>query len=212
MTSATTFFFCAATSRCLSVETTYKPSKLSFILLKLPLDSARLSNVEQVVVQVIVDFPILFDIFIAIGDVWEIFAHTSCLLLCSCVRSLVRAPQKKERKKEVRWTKGEGYFLCRKRTRPYSLDPSPSLRCPAPTRAVQPMTPVQIHYYRQTIERVRVINPSVYPQAPWHLHPGQSQLQYIARCWPRWRMSVFIWRQSTASDSNSNSWWARSIC
>lgn len=99
MTSATTFFFCAATNWCLSVETTYKPSKLSLILLKLPLDSARLCNVEQVVAQVIVDFPILFDIFIAIGDVWEIFAQEACILLCSCVRSLVCAPQKKKERK-----------------------------------------------------------------------------------------------------------------
>lgn len=99
MTSATTFFFCAATSRCLSVETTYKPSKLSFILLKLPLDSARLSNVEQVVVQVIVDFPILFDIFIAIGDVWEIFAHTACIL-SMLSRALARVCTSEKKKKE----------------------------------------------------------------------------------------------------------------
>lgn len=100
MTSATTLFFCAATSRCLSVETTYKPSKLSLILLKLPLDSARLCNVEQVVAQVIVDFPILFDIFIAIGDVWEIFAHTACIL-SMLLRALARVcTSEKKRKKE----------------------------------------------------------------------------------------------------------------
>lgn len=138
MTSATTLFFCAATSRCLSVETTYKPSKLSLILLKLPLDSARLCNVEQVVAQVIVDFPILFDIFIAIGDVWEIFAHTACIL-SMLLRALARVcTSEKERKKERgAMNKRRGLFSLQKEDKTLFPRPvsKPSLPGTYPSRA-----------------------------------------------------------------------------